>query len=113
MLTDRLLNDDTLIRVAYLHYFLGFVLLYYGMYHGMDMHYDWKNEFELSGINDELCWYDEGLLSEVSQFLNIVGILFIICLFTFMDPEVVTYELFTWGDIGMSTDVRFFGVAPH
>jgi hypothetical protein len=34
-------------------------------------------------------------------------------LFLYMQPEVISYELFTWGDIGMSTDVRFFGVAPH
>jgi hypothetical protein len=40
LLTDRLLNDDTLVRVAYIHYCLAFFLLYFGVYHGIDMHYD-------------------------------------------------------------------------
>jgi hypothetical protein len=25
----------------------------------------------------------------------------------------LSYELFMWGDVGLSTDVRFYGVAPH
>jgi len=31
----------------------------------------------------------------------------------FVDPEALTYENFMWGDIGIMTDVRFYGVAPH
>lgn len=31
-------------RLAYLHYVLAFVLGYLGVYHGVDMHYDWKCE---------------------------------------------------------------------
>jgi hypothetical protein len=54
-LTDRLLNDDTLIRIAYLHYFLSFYILYFGVYHGVDMHYDWKSELEFEGLDEELC----------------------------------------------------------
>jgi ribose/xylose/arabinose/galactoside ABC-type transport system permease subunit len=87
--------------------------LFFGLYHGLDMHYDWKNELHFDGLEEEMCWYDEGFISEVSQFLNSCAIISILCLFLYMQPEVITYELFTWGDIGMSTDVRFFGVAPH
>ena len=32
---------------------------------------------------------------------------------TYTDPEALSYEIFTWGDIGIMTDVRFYGVAPH
>ena len=34
------LNVDTLIRLGYLHYILAFVLAYFGVYHGIDMHYN-------------------------------------------------------------------------
>jgi len=36
-----------------------------------------------------------------------------LCLFLYEEPEALNYELFMWGDVGMSTDIRFFGVAPH
>jgi hypothetical protein len=55
VLTDRLLNDDTLVRVAYLHYCLAFILLFFGLYHGLDMHYDWKNELHFDGLEEEMC----------------------------------------------------------
>jgi hypothetical protein len=29
------------------------------------------------------------------------------------EPEALSYELFMWGDIGLVSDVRFYGVAPH
>jgi hypothetical protein len=31
----------------------------------------------------------------------------------FEEPEALSYEIFMWGDIGLITDVRFYGVAPH
>jgi hypothetical protein len=42
-----------------------------------------------------MCWFDEGFVSEVSQFMNILGILFILSLFMCMQPEAISYELFT------------------
>lgn len=110
---DQTLNVDTAVRLAYLHYVLAFILAYLGLYHGVDMHYDWKSEESFDGVKQELNWYDEVLLNEVGQFLNVVVIIGLTCILLYAEPEALNYELFMWGDIGMSTDVRFFGVAPH
>ena len=34
-------------------------------------------------------------------------------LFVYVEPEALSYEIFMWGDIGLVTDVRYYGVAPH
>lgn len=107
------LNADTVVRLAYLHYTLAFVLAYLGLYHGVDMHYDWKPEEAYDGIKQELNWYDEVIINEVGQCLNVFTIIGILCLYLYTEPETLNYEIFMWGDVGMSTDVRFFGVAPH
>lgn len=36
-----------------------------------------------------------------------------VCFLIYVEPEALSYEIFMWGDVGMSTDVRFYGVAPH
>jgi hypothetical protein len=28
------------------------------------------------------------------------------------ENEALSYEIFMWGDIGLMTDVRYYGVAP-
>lgn len=33
--------------------------------------------------------------------------------YLYSEPEPLAYEIFMWGDIGVSTDIRFYGVAPH
>jgi hypothetical protein len=38
--TDKQLNTDTLLRLAYAHYLSAFYLGYLGLLHGIDMHYD-------------------------------------------------------------------------
>jgi len=38
--TDKQLNCDTLIRLAYAHYLAAFYLAYIALLHGVDMHYD-------------------------------------------------------------------------
>ena len=111
--TDQTLNVDTMTRLAYLHYVLAFVLGYLGVYHGVDMHYDWKCEESDGGLKQELNWYDEVLINEIGQLLNLLIIFGILCLYLYEEPEALNYELFMWGDVGMSTDIRFFGVAPH
>ena len=40
LFTDRFLNVDTVIRLAYLHYVAAFFLAFLGVIHGTDMHYD-------------------------------------------------------------------------
>jgi hypothetical protein len=38
--TDKQLNSDTMVRLAYGHYLLAFFMFYLGLIHGIDMHYD-------------------------------------------------------------------------
>ena len=110
---DASLNSDTVTRLAYAHYTLALFVTYLGVYHGLDMHYDWKNESATTGLVQELNWFDEVLINEVGQFLTCLWVLMIACVFIYTEPEALNYELFMWGDVGMVTDVRFFGDAPH
>ena len=111
--TDKQLNTDTLIRLAYAHYLSAFYLFFLGILHGIDIHYDWKNESFYDGLENEMVWWDEALSNELGTYFNYVIILTIICWFLFAEPEALSYEIFMWGDIGLSTDIRFYGVAPH
>ena len=111
--TDKLLNTDTLIRLMYLHYCVAFFLLYLGLMHGVDMHYDWKSTSMFSGVKQQLNWWDEALSNELGLLLNFIVILGCIGEFLYSEPEALSYEIFMWGDIGIINDVRFYGVAPH
>lgn len=111
--TDRLLNSDTVLRLAYGHYCSAFYLAYLGLVHGLDMHYDWKTEQNNDAIKQELNWVDEGLSSELGCTLVFLTVIGGFCLYLYPEPEALSYEIFMWGDVGMVTDVRFYGVAPH
>lgn len=111
--TDKNLNSDTLVRLAYMHYVLAFYMALLSVLHGIDMHYDWKNETSYDGVDSEMIWWDEALSNELGCFIDIAVLLTILCWFLFPEPEALSYELFMWGDIGLVSDVRFYGVAPH
>jgi len=111
--TNKELNTDTLIRLAYIHYILGFYMFYLAVLHAIDMHYDWKNESAFDGLEHEIVWWDEALSNELSHYLDSIIILCIISLYLFEEPEALSYELFMWGDVGLVTDVRYYSVAPH
>lgn len=111
--TDKLLNTDTLIRLAYFHYVIAFFLLYLGIMHGIDMHYDWKPQAMYSGIKAQLSWWDEALSNEIGKLFDFIIIMGCIGELLYSEPEALNYEIFMWGDIGFITDVRFYGVAPH
>lgn len=111
--TDKQLNTDTLIRLAYAHYLAAFFMAYLGLIHGIDMHYDWKNETTFDGIDTEMVWFDEALSNELGHFIDIILIIVFVCWFVYPEPEALSYEIFMWGDIGLITDVRYYGVAPH
>ena len=113
LFTDRFLNTDTIIRLTYLHYVSAFFLVFLGIIHGTDMHYDWKNEDTYDGLKNEMIWWDEALSNELSKTIDILLLVGFFCFFLYTMPEALTYEIFMWGDIGMSVDVRFYGVAPH
>ena len=111
--TDKLLNTDTIIRLMYLHYCIAFFLFFLGLMHGIDMHYDWKSKTFFNGIKQQLNWWDEALSNELRLLLNCLIILGFIGEYLYCEPEALSYEIFMWGDIGLLTDVRFYGVAPH
>lgn len=110
---DYTLNIDTVVRLAYLHYITAFMLGFFGVYHGVDMHYNWKTEEAFDGVFQELDWNDEAVINEVGQLLNLLVIFGLLCVILYPDPDALNYELFMWGDVGMQVDVRYFGVAPH
>jgi hypothetical protein len=111
--TDKSLNSDTIVRLAYAHYLSAFYLFYIALLHGIDIHYDWKNETSYDGLEAEMIWFDEALANELSNTLDVLVIISIACWFLYAEPEALTYEIFMWGDVGLSPDVRFYGVAPH
>lgn len=111
--TDKQLNTDTIIRLAYAHYVVAFYSAYLGLIHGLDMHYDWKNETSFDGNYSEMTWWDEALSNELTTLIINLIIITFICYYFFHEPEALSYEIFMWGDIGMSTEIRFYGVAPH
>ena len=111
--TDKQLNSDTLVRLAYAHYLSAFFLAYLGLLHGVDMHYDWKNETVFDGVETEMIWWDEALSNELGGVIDISLILMAFCWFYYVENEALSYEIFMWGDIGIVTDVRYYGVAPH
>ena len=111
--TDKQLNSDTLIRLAYAHYLAAFYMAYIALIHGLDMHYDWKNEATFDGIETELIWWDEALSNELGNTIDVLLIVTFFCWYFYPEPESLSYEIFMWGDIGLVPDVRFYGVAPH
>jgi len=111
--TDKQLNSDTIVRIAYLHYVSAFYLVYIGYIHSIDMHYDWKNNSTWDGVQVQLQWNEEVVKGELWFTLELLALWAVAILFLLRDPEALSYEIFTWGDIGFMTDVRFYGVAPH
>ena len=113
LFTDRTLNADTMVRMMILHYLAAGLVLLLGLFHGIDMHYDWKTETHYSGLKESVNWFDEGLINELTKFfLTLWGFVFLV-LILFHDQEPLSYEMFMWGDLGLVTDVNFFAVAPH
>jgi hypothetical protein len=53
------------------------------------------------------------IANELGLLLNFLVILGCIGVILYSQPEALSYEIFMWGDIGMVTDVRYYGVAPH
>ena len=111
--TDLCLNSDTLIRMAYAHYVSAFFVTILAVIHGYDMHYDWKQENTADGVQAEAAWWDEVAANEVSILLQILLVVFAVGAYLYAEPEPLAYEIFMWGDVGISTDIRFYGVAPH
>lgn len=113
VLTDGMLNTDTIIRLAYAHYMIAFFLAFLGLTHGIDMHYDWQANAVFDGLKQELTWNDEVLKNEIGKTFELLVVFWVLCLCLYSNTEPLSFEYFMWGDIGMITDVRFYSVAPH
>lgn len=113
LFTDKNLNTDTIIRLAYAHYISAFVLFGLVVMHAVDMHYDWKADYSADGLKNELQWWNEVVINEVSTFLLFASAVLAASLLLYSEPEAVGYELFMWGDVGFVTDPNFNQVAPH
>ena len=111
--TDKNLNTDTLVRLAYGHYVLAFVLFFVAFLHAVDMHYDWKNDFNYDSLENEMQWWNEAVLNEILSFFDMCAILFFVSLYLFSEPESLSYEIFMWGDVGAINEPKFNQVAPH
>jgi hypothetical protein len=77
--TDKTLNTDTLVRMGYIHYISAFYMFYLAVLHGLDFHYDWKNEATYDGVDCELAWWDEAFSNEVGAFLETCLALHCVC----------------------------------
>jgi quinol-cytochrome oxidoreductase complex cytochrome b subunit len=113
LFTDKQLNTDTLLRLAYAHYLAAFYLFFLGILHGIDIHYDWKNESFADGMEVEMSWWDEALSNELLSFLVVLFYISVVNWYLYEEPEALSYEIFMWGDVGLVSDVRYYGVAPH
>lgn len=113
LFTDKNLNTDTLVRLAYAHYLAAFLLFFISTIHGVNMHYDWKADFNLSGIDTQLNWFNEVLLHEITTTIYFVALVFFITAQMYHEPDALAYELFMWGDVGAIVDIKFNQVAPH
>lgn len=67
----------------------------------------------MDGVQTNLVWWDEVLTNELALTSDLFVFTSAVCWWLFAEPEALSYEIFMWGDIGIMTDVRFYGVAPH
>jgi len=111
--TDKTLNCDTMVRMELLHYYSAGTILVMGLFHGVEMHYDWKVETAYTGLKECVSWIDEGLINEIGQFLLLIFLITFIIRINYAAYEPIAYEFFTFGDIGIIEDVNYLAVAPH
>ena len=113
LFTDKNLNTDTLLRLAYAHYLTGFIILTFAFMHAFDMHYDWKADANYDGLKNQLQWWNEALTNELAFCGEILILTFLITSWLYHEPETLSYEIFMWGDVGAIIDPNFNQVAPH
>lgn len=111
--TDRSLNTDTLFRLSYAHYLVSLGLLVYAGIHAFEMHHDWKDSNFEDGIQITLPWLYATLRYEISTMFDLFAVVYFFATFNYQLNEILNYEIFAWGDVGLNYDVRFLGVAPH
>lgn len=113
LFTDSTLNLDVLMRLSILHYLVSFFLLVFSFLHLIDMHYDWKDLNYFSGSIFNIIWSSNVVKFEFYNFFLFFLFIYLYAFFCFDLNEPTSYELFTWGDVGIVNDIRFLGVSPH
>jgi len=91
---EESLNADTMVRVMQFHYVTAILMLLLGISHGIDMHYDWKNESSYTGITESINWMDEGIINESVKYIYAILAIWSISAFSFETCEALTYEIF-------------------
>jgi hypothetical protein len=107
------MNLDTIIRLMYLHYISAFVLVALAIYHSLEMHYDWKDTSFDESHKSLLSWADDVLKNEVLALSLLLILCDSACAHLYSLSEPASTELFMWGDVGSTSEIRFFGVTPH
>ena len=113
LFTNHTINTDTLIRMMYLHYVLALVMWGVIVLHLVDMHYGYRNNVFFKFLHQLLNWFGEVLKLELLTILVVVAWLTALMTRYYTPNEPLSFEIFMWGDIGLVTEVRFLGVAPH
>lgn len=113
LFTNHTINTDTLIRMMYLHYILALGMWGVIILHLVDMHYGYRNNVFFKFLHQLLNWFGEVFKFEYLTTFTVLSVLSIVVLGYYVPNESLSFEIFMWGDIGLVTEVRFLGVAPH
>lgn len=113
LFTNKTLNSDTVVRIAYAHYIISLSIFFLSFFHSFEMHYDWKNGSIDDGVEVNVSWFSFVVKEEISFLLNFFSFFYLLGSYWYYVNEPLTYEIFLWGDVGLINDVRFLGVAPH
>ena len=113
LFTDQTLNTDTLVRLMYLHYIIPFILVFLAACHLLDMHYGYRDNKNSNYLKITFFWFGEVLKNEIISFILLLACFWYLSEYLHHENSPVSFELFMWGDLGMVTDIRFLGVAPH
>ena len=113
LFTNHTINTDTLIRMMYLHYILALGMWGVIILHLVDMHYGYRNNVFFKFLHQLLNWFGEVFKFEYLTTFVSLSLFTIAMLCYYIPNEALSFEIFMWGDIGLVTEVRFLGVAPH
>lgn len=99
--------------MMYLHYILALGMWGVIILHLVDMHYGYRNNVFFKFLHQLLNWFGEIFKFEYLTTFVVMSTLSIVVLGYYVPNEALSFEIFMWGDIGLVTEVRFLGVAPH
>lgn len=107
------LNTDTVLRLMYGHYVSAFIFVVLAIYHSLEMHYDWRDSVFFENQKNSLSWWDDVIKSEILTALWFFVLVNLASKLLYNQSEPLSTELFMWGDVGSTSEIRFLGVTPH